>query len=157
MFSTAWTLKLRVQIPLRAWMHFRVSSVLVLPCVGTGIETDCSHVQRVLPNIYKQDSETQDTGAPVPHWLQEGIYIKFRPNPFVSFRHMDAIIPWLNFVFSGQRMHTTTAERWNHRIFVCHEVTREWDTDECMRCCRTAVDNWCTQVRVLRHVVTRAG
>jgi hypothetical protein len=82
-----------------------------LPCVGTDIAKDSKEFCEIYTNKILKLGETW---ALVSHWLQEGTYIKFYRNPFASFRHMDATIPWLNFVFSGQRMHTRTAERWNH-------------------------------------------
>jgi hypothetical protein len=45
----AWTLGSWVRIPLEAWMFVCVYSVLVLTCVGSGLATGWSLVQRVLP------------------------------------------------------------------------------------------------------------
>jgi hypothetical protein len=51
--SPAETLGSWVRIPLEALMFVCVYSVFVLPCVGSGLATDWSPVERVLPTVYK--------------------------------------------------------------------------------------------------------
>jgi hypothetical protein len=49
--SSARTLGSWVQIPLKAWMSACIYSVFVLSCVGSGLATGWSPVQRVLPTV----------------------------------------------------------------------------------------------------------
>jgi hypothetical protein len=53
MLSPAQALGSLVRIPLEAWISLCLSSVFVLSCVGSGLETDWSPDQGVLPVVYK--------------------------------------------------------------------------------------------------------
>jgi hypothetical protein len=53
MSSPAWTLGSWVRIPLETCLFVCVYSVFALSCVGSGLATGWSHVQGVLPIVYK--------------------------------------------------------------------------------------------------------